>query len=110
MHQKKKMFDLTAFQRDILYTLAHYSSLSGMEIHKNLSKLYTEDFTQSRIYSNLDQMVAAGLIKKGSFSERTNKYELTEKGKEKIEDQIRWEQSCLENADFIEVMDYVTNS
>lgn len=110
MYQNEEIFDLTAFQRDILYTLARYSSLSGMEVHDNLSRVYNENFTQSRIYSNLDQMVAAGLVKKGSFSERTNKYELTEEGKEKIEDQIRWEQRCLENADFIDVVEHVTNS
>lgn len=97
------MFDLTAFQRDILYTVANFSSLSGAQIHDRLSEVYNEEITQSRVYSNLNQLVSAGLIKKGSFSERTNKYELTDRGKREIEARIRWEQQCLQNADFVQV-------
>lgn len=97
------MFSLTAFQRDILYTLANFSSLSGTQIHNNLSEIYNEDITQSRVYSNLDQLVSDGVIKKGSFNERTNRYRLTDQGKKEIEARVRWEHQCLENADFIEV-------
>jgi DNA-binding PadR family transcriptional regulator len=76
---------LSAFQRDILFVLARDGPQYGLAVKSALETLYGYDETHDevnhgRLYPNLDTLVDAGLVTKGALDERTNEYELTERG------------------------------
>lgn len=84
------MNDLTAFQKNILHVLGG-DSLYGLAIKSKLEEYYDEEINHGRLYPNLDYLVENGYIQKNSFDKRTNEYELTDKGRGALLDQIRWE-------------------
>ena len=69
---------LTAFQRDLLRALAKTDEQSGLSLKTDLRTYYGEEINHSRLYQNLDELVAHGLIKKRRRDGRTNSYCLTE--------------------------------
>jgi DNA-binding PadR family transcriptional regulator len=69
---------LTAFQRDLLRALAKTDEQSGLSLKTDLRTYYGEKINHSRLYQNLDELVAHGLIKKRRRDGRTNSYCLTE--------------------------------
>lgn len=74
------MFDLTAFQRDIIRILGRDGELIGLEIKRTLEDEYDTDVNHGRLYPNLDQLVEEGYIDKGEKDGRTNNYTLSPKG------------------------------
>jgi DNA-binding PadR family transcriptional regulator len=68
---------LTAFQRDLLRTLAKTDEQSGLSLKTDLNTYYGEEINHSRLYQNLDELVAHGLINKRQRDGRTNSYSLT---------------------------------
>ncbi|MDY6764299.1 MAG: PadR family transcriptional regulator [Halobacteria archaeon] len=87
------MNDLTAFQKNILHVLGD-DSMYGLAIKRKLEEYYDEEINHGRLYPNLDFLVENNYIQKNMFDKRTNEYELTDKGRNALLDQIRWE---LEN-------------
>ncbi len=92
------MYELTGFQRDMLYCIAALNGPSGAKIRRELEEYSPTDVNHGRLYPNLDDLVDEELIEKGNQDERTNQYTLTSLGRELIEERRRWEDEKLEDA------------
>ena len=84
------MFELTGFQRDLLYVIAGTERPSGQEIKEIISRDVGE-VNHGRLYPNLDALVEQGYVNKGQHDRRTNFYEISESGKTAIRDRRDWE-------------------
>ncbi|PSQ56172.1 PadR family transcriptional regulator [Halobacteriales archaeon SW_8_68_21] len=84
------LFELTSFQRDLLYVIAGAKRPSGQEIKTELQSSMDE-ITHGRLYPNLDTLVEREYVDKGESDRRTNFYELTGKGRAGLHDRRRWE-------------------
>ena len=91
------MFDLTGFQRDIMYLVAGLNDPHGLAIKDELEKYYESEIHHGRLYPNLDELVKKGLIKKGKKDRRTNVYKLTDRGLRELEDRREWENQYLQD-------------
>lgn len=89
------MHDMTGFQRDLLYVVAGGDRPHGLAIKEELEAYYTGEIHHGRLYPNLDQLVDKGLIEKGELDQRTNYYELTERGRRELMDRREWEDDYL---------------
>ena len=85
--------DLTAFKRDILWTLFHEDDHEayGLHIKRQLETLYGEEVNHGRLYPNLDDLVEADLIAKSSLDKRTNNYTLTDRATQLLAARQAWE-------------------
>jgi hypothetical protein len=90
------MYDLTGFQRDLLYTIAGLEDPHGLAIKENLEEYYESEIHHGRLYPNLDTLVEKGLVEKGEKDRRTNVYRLTRRGRGEIQDRREWENEYLE--------------
>ena len=84
------MFELTGFQRDLLYVIAGSDRPSGQQIKESISEDVGE-VNHGRLYPNLDTLVERGFVDKGQHDRRTNFYQLSEEGKEAIVERRKWE-------------------
>lgn len=82
--------DCTAFQRDVLWTLANAGPTKGVGIQDDLEAYYEATVHHSRTYSNLDELVDRGLVEKGSRDDRTNEYRLTTAGRRALSRRRAW--------------------
>jgi len=89
------MFELTGFQRDLLYVIASLDGAHGLGIKNEIETIYEIDVNPSRLYPNLDTLVTKGLVEKGRIDDRTNSYDVTEQGKELIATRREWEDELL---------------
>lgn len=92
------LFDLTGFQRDMLYVLSSEGGLNGRAIQEELEKEIGE-ISRGRLYPNLDTLVTNGYVKKGQVDLRTNSYTITEYGLEQLKERRRWENKHVDFAD-----------
>ena len=79
------MYDLTGFQRDLLYVLTGFDEPHGLAIKEKLEDYYEKEINNGRLYPNLDTLVEKGLVEKGNKDRRTNFYTLTRRGSREIE-------------------------
>ena len=86
-----ELFDLTGFQRDLLYVIAGLDQPSGQAIKEELETALDEDITHGRLYPNLDTLVTYDLVEKGELNRRANYYTLSERGEEMLRDRRDWE-------------------
>jgi len=89
------MFNLTGFQRDLLYAISSQSKPSGQEI-KEILERDVEEVRHGRLYPNLDTLVDQEYVEKGQLDRRTNYYEITEKGEELLRERRVWENDRVE--------------
>lgn len=89
------MYDLTGFQRDLLYITAGLEGPHGLAIKEELEDYYEQEIQHGRLCPNLDTLVEKGLIEKGRRDKRTNTYELTGRGEREIEARRSWESEHL---------------
>ncbi|WP_254546440.1 PadR family transcriptional regulator [Halomarina pelagica] len=89
------MFDLTGFQRDLLYVIASYDRPSGQQLKTDLEADFDREITHGRLYPNLDTLVNRGHVEKGNVDRRTNYYALSEKGRKALADRQEWEDRYL---------------
>jgi len=68
------MYDLTGFQRDLLYVTAGLDEPHGLAIKEDLEDYYEKEIHHGRLYPNLDTLVEKGLVEKGEKDRRTNIY------------------------------------
>ncbi|MFC4357822.1 PadR family transcriptional regulator [Halobium salinum] len=85
------MFELTGFQRDLLYVIAGADQPSGQDIKEELEKYYPNEINHGRLYPNLDTLVNRSLVEKGEIDRRTNFYDITESGLSQLRDRRDWE-------------------
>jgi PadR family transcriptional regulator, regulatory protein PadR len=90
------MYDLTGFQRDLLYVVNGLDEPHGLGIKDDLEDYYDTEIHHGRLYPNLDTLVDKGLIEKSEKDRRTNIYKLTQRGQREIEARRDWEQAYLE--------------
>jgi len=84
------LFELTSFQRDLLYVVVGETDISGQEIKAELETVMDE-ITHGRLYPNLDTLVEKGYVEKGELDRRTNYYQVTESGFEALQARRSWE-------------------
>jgi len=85
------MHDLTAFQRDLLVVIRELDAPHGLAIKEEMQPLYGgETINHGRLYPNLDVLAEKGLVSKGKIDDRSNKYEITERGKRELEIDLEW--------------------
>ncbi|WP_049986792.1 PadR family transcriptional regulator [Halobellus rufus] len=90
------MYDLTGFQRDILYVIVGLEEPYGLKIKANLEDYYKQEVNHGRLYPNLDDLAEKGLLEKGELDKRTNIYSVTERGQREIQARRDWEDKYLE--------------
>lgn len=93
------MYDLTGFQRDLIYVISGLNEPHGLAIKAELDDYYPKEIQHGRLYPNLDALVDKGLIEKGRRDNRTNSYLLSQRGRREIEARREWENQYLETAD-----------
>jgi len=84
------MFELTGFQRDLLFVIASQSQPSGQDIKEELAD-DVGDVNHGRLYPNLDTLVERDYVRKGTIDRRTNCYELTDRGARLIAERATWQ-------------------
>jgi PadR family transcriptional regulator PadR len=90
------MYDLTGFQRDLLYVIAGKDQPHGLAIKDELEEYYEAEIHHGRLYPNLDTLVEKGLVEKGELDRRTNYYSLTRRGQREIEARRDWESQYVD--------------
>ena len=80
------MYDLTGFQRDLLYVIGGLDEPHGLAIKDELEEYYETEIHHGRLYPNLDT-----LVEKGQLDRRTNYYTLTRRGRREIDARSEWE-------------------
>ncbi|WP_265112262.1 PadR family transcriptional regulator [Halosolutus halophilus] len=90
------MYDLTGFQRDLLYVIAGADQPSGQDVKDEVDKYYNADINHGRLYPNLDMLVKKELVEKGQLDRRTNYYAITDAGEEAIQDRREWERQFVD--------------
>ncbi|WP_247730044.1 PadR family transcriptional regulator [Halovivax limisalsi] len=90
------MHELTGFQRDLLYVIAAADQPSGQEVKAEIEGYYSSDINHGRLYPNLDTLVDRGLVEKGQLDRRTNYYDITQEGRQLIEDRREWESQYVD--------------
>ena len=89
------MFELTSFQRDVLYCIADLEEPYGLGIKQALEDYGGTEINHGRLYPNLDTLVDKGYLAKSSIDKRTNNYELTAAGRELLAERREWEAERL---------------
>jgi len=94
------MENLTGFQRDLMYVILDNDQPSGQEIRRNMEEYYdSSNVNHGRLYPNLDTLVEEDIIVKGAKDQRTNYYDMTEKGESFIQDRRAWEDRKISSSD-----------
>lgn len=82
------MYDLTGFQRDLLYVIAGLDDPHGLAIKEELENYYEKEIHHRRLYPNLDTLVEIGLVEKSQRDRRTNEYTTTRRKIREIEARV----------------------
>ncbi len=96
IHRNADMYDLTGFQRDLLYTIAGQDDPHGLAIKDELEEYYEKEIHHGRLYPNLDEIVDKGLVEKGELDQRTNYYTVTARGRRELEARRGWEDQYVD--------------
>jgi DNA-binding PadR family transcriptional regulator len=89
------MYDLTGFQRDLLYLVDGLNDPHGLAIKDELDEYYDQEIHHGRLYPNLDTLVEKGLLEKSQRDKRTNEYTTTRRGTREIEARVEWEDQYI---------------
>lgn len=86
----RNMEELTGFQRDLVYVIVNLDKPSGQDIRRELESYYDGGVNHGRLYPNLEILVEEGFVNKGTQDQRTNYYEITDKGIELLQSRHDW--------------------
>ena len=89
------MFELTGFQRDLLYCIAGTQEPYGLGIKAELEAYGDTEVNHGRLYPNLDTLIDKGYVTKSKLDDRTNRYELTDAGRSVLAERREWEAEQL---------------
>lgn len=92
------MYDLTSFQRDLLYVISGLDSPHGLAIKEELEDYYITKIPHGRLYPSLDTLVEKGLVEKSEKDGRTNVYVVTRHGTREITARREWKGQYLDCA------------
>lgn len=90
------MYDLTGFQRDLLYVIGGRDEPHGLAIKDELENYYETEIHHGRLYPNLDTLVEKGLVEKSEKDRRTNIYSVTRRGTRELEARREWENQYVD--------------
>ncbi len=90
------MFELTGFQRDLLYVISGLDDPTGQEVKSELERTQERTIQEGQLYRNLDQLVEMDLVRKQTGSGRTNHYDNTSDGEDVVEELHDWRLQHLE--------------
>lgn len=90
---ERRLADLTAVQRDILWALSRLERPKGLAVKAVLDEYYPTPVTHGWLYPNLDAVVERGLAGKGQRDGRTNEYWLTPAGRRALKRHRAWTRS-----------------
>lgn len=90
------MYDLTKFQRDLLYVINGLEEPHGLAVKEELEDYYEKEIHHGRLYPNLDTVVDKGLVEKGEVDRRTNSYTITKRGKRELKARREWEDQYVD--------------
>lgn len=81
--------DLTRFQYDLLAALHTHGRMHGLGIKSHLETEYDYgEVNHARLYPNLDTLVERGLVGKSELDGRTNEYDITDAGMERVRGRV----------------------
>jgi len=83
------MVDRSAFQRDLLVAIRDDPGASGRSLGQQLEQHY-DSVTNPRLYQNLSELEAAGLVNKTASDDRSNAYRLTNDGRDALDADLTW--------------------
>ena len=89
------MFELTGFQRDLLYCIAGTEEPYGLGIKAELEPYGDTEVNHGRLYPNLDTLIDKGYVTKSKLDDRTNRYELTDAARSVLAERREWEAEQL---------------
>jgi len=89
------MYDLTAFQRDLLFAVNSLNSPNGQDIKAELERTQGREISRTRLYSNLDTLVSECLVEKTYENGRSKQYTPTEEGERAVRARFEWEEQYL---------------
>ena len=95
------MFELTGFQRDLLYVIAGEDRPSGRDVKSELESELDTEINHGRLYPNLDTLVDKQLVEKGAIDRRTNYYDITDDGLGLIGDRREWEDHYVDDGKIV---------
>lgn len=81
---------LPAIQRDLLLVLDREGPLYGLAIKEALEARRQSDINNGCLYSNLDKLADAGVIEKGKYTDRRNRYEICSQGERALDSYRQW--------------------
>jgi DNA-binding PadR family transcriptional regulator len=90
-----RLYDIRGFKRDLLFVVGGLGQPSGQEVLDELEASVDEDVQAARLYTNLNELAEEGLVLKTKEDGRTNRYELTEEGRRKLEERHEWARERL---------------
>lgn len=90
------MFDLTGFQRDLLWVIAGLEKPHGLEIKDEMDTYHEGEIHHGRLYPNLDTLVDKGMVEKGQKDRRTNWYQINRRGRRELQTRLEWEEQNLD--------------
>ncbi|KOX91484.1 helix-turn-helix transcriptional regulator [Haloarcula rubripromontorii] len=85
------MYDLTGFQRDLLFVVAGQSEPAGVAIKDEIEEYYREKVNYGQLYPNLNTLMKKGLVEKGKKDGRTNTYLVTNRWHRELQARLDWE-------------------
>ena len=85
------LFELTGFQRDLMFVIAPLEKPSGQHIKGRMEDATDRDVNHGRLYPNLDTLVEKGFVEQGDINRRTNYYELTQAGQQALDERRAWQ-------------------
>lgn len=89
--QHSPLVDLSAFQRDVLVVARdHEDGPIGLDIMRDLEAAGWAEVQHGRLYPNLDELVEKGLLSKKPKDKRSNRYEITDRGRREIQHDAEW--------------------
>lgn len=85
------LHNLSAFQRDLLRLIEMREQPYGLTLKRAIEAAWdVPEVTHSRVYQNLDKLVGRGLVEKGKKDDRTNYYQITTRGRHKLDAPREW--------------------
>lgn len=91
-----EVYELTGFQRDLLYAIAGFDRPSGQQVKSELQGYTGREITHGQLYPNLDTLVESDLVTKGQIDRRTNFYAISADGRESIMRRRDWENDHID--------------
>jgi PadR family transcriptional regulator PadR len=99
------MDDLTGFRRDLLAAVALLDGPSGATVKAWLKdEMGYEKVHAGRLYPNLNELIDRRLLKKDALTMRTNRYQLTRRGRRTVVSHAKIWSSAAEAADGDDLM------